>query len=123
MSGLLDGLPSRGTCTAARPALQGGAAAYVAAHDTAPPPEQVLRTDGTHPLVRALALKREREERAKKAADAAARAGGKRAAEGGAGGGGEGSEGAAKRAAPAPPGPLTAAGARELSATQLKAAL
>ncbi len=110
----LDTLPSRGLCSSARPALHGAPRVYVPVHDTAPPADQVVRTDGTNLLIRSLTQHREREERARKAgAD-------KRSADGAA------PAPAAKRPATEvtlPAGPITAAAARGLTVPQLKAAL
>jgi hypothetical protein len=131
MSGLLDNLPSSGTCTAARPGSHGGLAPYVAAHDTAPPAEQVIGTDSTNLLIRTLTLKKEREERARKEAEGAGKGKRKEAEGGGAGGAGGGAGGsgapAAKRAAPDEGGEgggvTTRAAARGFDVKQLKAAL
>ena len=110
----LDSLPSRGLCSSARPSLRGSARVYVPVHNTAPPADQVVRTDGTNLLIRSLTQHREREERARKAG------GDKRAADGTA------DAPAAKRPAPevtVPAGPITAAAARGFTVPQLKAAL
>ena len=110
----LSTLPSRGLCSSARPALHGAPRVYVPVHDTAPPADQVVRTDGTNLLIRSLTQHREREERARKAgAD-------KRPADGAA------PAPAAKRPATEvslPAGPITAAAARGFTVPQLKAAL
>ena len=111
---MLDNLPKRGLCSAARPALHGAARIYVPVHDTAPPADQVVRTDGTNLLIRSLQLHHEREERARKAG------GEKRGADGGA------AAPAAKRPAAevtVPAGPITAVAARSFTVPQLKAAL
>ena len=116
MSGLLDNLPSRGLCSAPRPALHGAPRVYVPVHDTAPPADQVVRTDATSLLIRSLTQQREREERARKAG--APPAGEKRGADGAAG------APAAKRpAVELPPEPHTAAAIRGFTVPQLKAAL
>lgn len=116
MSGLLDNLPSRGLCSAPRPALHGAPRVYVPVHDTAPPADQVVRTDATSLLIRSLTQHREREERARKAGAPAA--GDKR--------GGDGATGAPAAKRPAvelPSEPLTAAAIRAFTVPQLKAAL
>jgi hypothetical protein len=129
MSGLLLNLPSAGTCTAARPASHGGLPpTYVAAHDTAAPPEQVIGTDATNLLIRTLTIKKQREESARKEAEAAGKGKRKEGESGGAGGSGSGAP-AAKRAAVeeggsgGAGGALTRGAARNLDVKALKAEL
>jgi hypothetical protein len=128
MSGLLLNLPSAGTCTAARPGSHGGLPpTYVAVHDTAAPPEQVIGTDATNLLIRTLTIKKQREESARKEAEAAGK-GKRKEGEGGAGGSGSGAP-AAKRVAleeggsGGAGGALTRGAARNLDVKALKAEL
>jgi len=64
----LASLPAGGAFTSARLGARGPLQPYLATHDTAPPPGQLIRTNPENLLVRALAKKAEREK--KKAAEA-----------------------------------------------------
>ncbi|KAL2634441.1 hypothetical protein R1flu_005920 [Riccia fluitans] len=58
----LQELPSRGFFSSSQqtPAQQGGLRVYVCDHDTAPPEEQLIKTDTTNILIRYLTLKKGR---------------------------------------------------------------
>jgi hypothetical protein len=49
--------------------FQGGMKVYVCQHDTAPPDEQLIKTDSTNILIRALTLKKEKGRTEQKAKD------------------------------------------------------
>lgn len=68
----------RGTLTSVQPgsAFTAPPVQYVAAHDTAPPEHQVVKTDSTSILIRALQNRKAKEEAKRKAKAAGAAAGG-----------------------------------------------
>ncbi|GAB4820663.1 hypothetical protein N2152v2_007709 [Parachlorella kessleri] len=69
LASLLGNLPSRGTLTCIQPgaAFTAPPTPYIAAHDTAPPENQVVRTDPTSILIRALQSRKAKEDAKKKA--------------------------------------------------------
>ncbi|KAH7670331.1 DET1- and DDB1-associated protein 1 N-terminal [Dioscorea alata] len=77
----LVGLPSRGLFSSTIPSSNlGGMRVYVCDHDTAPPEEQVIKTNGTNILIRALQINKEKSEQKDAHAKAAQEKKGKRSA-------------------------------------------
>ncbi|CAK9226815.1 unnamed protein product [Sphagnum jensenii] len=65
----LQNLPSRGCFSQPSATSTGGMKVYVCQHDTAPPDEQLIKTDSTNILIRALTLKKEKGRTDQKAKD------------------------------------------------------
>lgn len=81
----LADLPSRGNFTRAACVTAAAVPVYLCDHDTRPPDDQVIKTDSTNILIRALSLKKLRDEAAKAKeakGKAAEESKGKRVAEG-----------------------------------------
>ncbi|CAI5950324.1 unnamed protein product [Closterium sp. NIES-64] len=68
MSSLLANLPSRGNFSAAACTLSSSIPVYICDHDTSPPSDQIITTDPTNILLRALTMKKTRDAEAAKAA-------------------------------------------------------
>ncbi|BBN06787.1 hypothetical protein MPTK1_3g23880 [Marchantia polymorpha subsp. ruderalis] len=63
----LQELPSRGFFSSSQqPASQGGLRVYICDHETAPPEEQLIKTDSTNILIRYLTLKKTKVEQSGK---------------------------------------------------------
>ncbi|KAG7669385.1 hypothetical protein Ndes2526B_g05704 [Nannochloris sp. 'desiccata'] len=104
----LKNLPSRGLLTSVQPgsAFVSAPVPYIAAHNTAPPPDQVVKTDPTSLLIKSLQSRKAKEDGMKKKTTRQPADKGKRPAEGAADG--EGSKPAKKGTGASDAGPSNA---------------